>query len=360
MADVPGLVNDDLGIREDDSAVKPIGAHSKELTGADIRKKIDERFHLQAYQQAPAKPPAQADSAQEQADAGSKKAHERTGKRDAKDRANRRKSRIALIIGIVFLAIAVVIGGMLLYRYMSAESLHQSLVKAAGMDATDMGQAAAADTNIDDITINWDALRAINPDVVGWVLIPDTRINYPIVQTTDNDYYLSHLFDGTPNYAGSVFLDYESDPGLQGRNNFLYGHNLLDGSMFASLKQYQDKSYFDAHKTIFLSTPTMNYRLEVIACLVCEGDDTIRQFQFADDADYDAYFNMLMDYSVYNELTPGEIPDKIYCLVTCTDTNYTKRTLVMAKIVDQQAPKAAGTATDTAAGTPPATPTGTA
>jgi sortase B len=200
------------------------------------------------------------------------------------------------------------------------------------------GDTVASDADLDDLDINWDALRAINPDIVGWLMIPDTRINYPIVQASDNDYYLKHLFDKSVSEAGAIFLDSENDSSITGQNNIIYGHNLLDGSMFAGLKSYQAQDYFDAHRKVLLATPAMNYRLEVDAALVCDADDRIRRFGFADQADYEEYVKMLLGYAVINELEDGEIPESIYCLVTCTSIDYSQRTMVMASVVESRVP----------------------
>ena len=262
-------------------------------------------------------------------------------KRSRHYRPKHMKGRVYLIVGIACFVIAAAIMGFLIFRYVSADIQHKTVVQVAGMNTVGtqrIGDVVPPDADIDDLTVNWDALREINTDIVGWVMIPDTRINYPIVQTSDNRYYLNHLFDKTYSDAGAIFLDYAGPSDIRGRNNFVYGHNLLDGSMFACLKQYQGKEFFDAHKTIFLATPKMSCELEVIACLVCDDDERICQFQFRDLNEYHSYVNMLMDYAVYDEFPTGKIPDNIYCFVTCTDTNYSKRTLVMARIVKEKVP----------------------
>jgi sortase B len=170
-------------------------------------------------------------------------------------------------------------------------------------------------------------------------MIPGTRINYPIVQAADNDYYLTHLSDKTPSDVGAIFLDFANEPSISGWNNMMYGHNLLDGSMFAGLKQYQQKDFFDAHRKILLATPAKNYTLEVVAILVCDDEDEVRRFGFTDKEDYQAYVEMLLEYAVLNELSDGEIPETLYSFATCTDTNYTKRTVVCAAIASETAPK---------------------
>jgi sortase B len=242
-------------------------------------------------------------------------------------------------LGIVFIVIALVIGLFLLYKYMNAGRVSNEALQTAGLDTSNLGDSVAPDADLDGLDINWDALRTINPDIVGWIMIPGTRVNYPIVQAADNDFYLTHLFDKTYSDAGAIFLDSEGETSITGENNIIYGHNLIDGSMFAGLKNYQDQSYFDEHRTVLLATPEQNYRLKIDAVLVCDADDKIRRFGFTDQADYESYVEMLLSYAVLSELKPGEVPDKLYCLATCTDTNYSKRTLVLASVAETRTPE---------------------
>jgi sortase B len=257
----------------------------------------------------------------------------------ARDHPNSSKSsrfRLSLALGIVFIVIALVIAVFLVYKYINASWHNTEMNVAAGADMGAVGNMVAPDADIDDLKINWDALRTINPDIVGWIMIPGTVINYPIVQAGDNDFYLNHLADKTPSDTGAVFLDYENDPAIADWNNIIYGHNLLDGSMFASLKSYGERAFFDEHRTILLATPEKSYRLEVGAALVCDADDKIRRFGFNNREDYDAYIRMLLEYAVLNEFAEGEIPENMYCFATCTDTNYSKRTMILASVAEAQ------------------------
>ncbi|MUU12894.1 MAG: class B sortase [Oscillibacter sp.] len=95
--------------------------------------------------------------------------------------------------------------------------------------------------------VDFTALAAVNPDVTAWLYGPDTGISYPVVQGTDNDYYLDHLLDGTANSAGCLFVDTSCRPDFSGRNTVIYGHRMKNGTMFAALGNYQEQVYYDAH-----------------------------------------------------------------------------------------------------------------
>jgi len=96
-------------------------------------------------------------------------------------------------------------------------------------------QNDTADTASETGGIDFEALRAINSNVVGWIVVPGTDISYPIVQGTDNDHYLRRTFAGEQNSSGTIFMDYRNSADFSDRQTILYGHNMRDGSMFAPL-----------------------------------------------------------------------------------------------------------------------------
>ena len=91
--------------------------------------------------------------------------------------------------------------------------------------------------------IDFDALRSLNPRVVGWLVVPGTSISYPIVQAADNERYLWHTFSGERNNSGAIFLDYRNSPDFSDAHSIIYGHNMRDGSMFAPLHGWTGDSF---------------------------------------------------------------------------------------------------------------------
>ena len=97
------------------------------------------------------------------------------------------------------------------------------------------------------VTVDFEALKKINREIIAWIRIPDTGIDYPVVQGADNEYYLKHTFKKTEQVAGSIFLDKDNSPDFSNRKSILYGHNMKDGSMFQGLHKYENEQYLEIH-----------------------------------------------------------------------------------------------------------------
>ena len=123
------------------------------------------------------------------------------------------------------------------------------------------------------IAVDFALLRETNSDIAGWLYCPDTPIDLPVVQGADNAYYLSHLFDGTPNNTGTLFLDAGNAGDFSDPITVLYGHNLKNGAMFGTLARFKDPEYFEAHPDFWLLTPEGNYRAALTAGCVIPADD---------------------------------------------------------------------------------------
>lgn len=118
------------------------------------------------------------------------------------------------------------------------------------------GNESEADENSDvATTIDFEELQKINPDIVAWIRIEGLGIDYPVVQGEDNEHYLHYTFRGEANVAGSIFLDYRNKADFSDPKIILYGHNMKNGTMFGSLKKYQDESVFQENQIITIYLP---------------------------------------------------------------------------------------------------------
>ena len=127
------------------------------------------------------------------------------------------------------------------------------------------------------IAVDFENLLAENPDVIGWIYCADTPINYPVVQSADNDYYLRRGLDGQYDVGGTVFMDFRNHPGLQDLNTMIYGHNMKNDTMFGTFMNYKEQSYYEAHPVLWYLTPEKDYKLELIAGYVAADDADIYQ-----------------------------------------------------------------------------------
>ena len=167
-------------------------------------------------------------------------------------------------------------------------------------------------------TVDFDALRAVNPDVVGWISIEGTNINYPVVQGTDNSHYLYRLFDGSPNNAGSIFMDYRNERDLSSRNTVLYGHNMQNDTMFSQITKYTDQAFYDGHPTGLLMTPEGNRKIEFVAGYVTGLNDDAWKIEFASDQEFSLWLEDCIAQSTFTGTVEPTPQDRVVTLSTCT------------------------------------------
>lgn len=241
------------------------------------------------------------------------------------------------VIAVIVLAVALGILAALGISYLQGRQEYASVAETAdagdALAALDQDAAAADDGAGPDgsalaaVSLDWNTLRAINPDVVGWVYIPGTQVNYPIVQR-DNSYYLRHDFRGSTGWLaqyGAIFLDENDSPDFSDEGVFIYGHHMNDGSMFAQVDAMSNQSEFDAHRTVYVLTPQKNYRLQTFSIVHCAGNAKIVQTSFASDA---ARADYLLDKVQTASAASADAAqavgaNRFFALVTC-DNAYTE------------------------------------
>lgn len=125
------------------------------------------------------------------------------------------------------------------------------------------------------IQVDFQELRVYYPDIVGWLYCPNTTINYPLVQTDNNQYYIHRLPNGKESAGGSLFLDCTNAWDFSDPNTVVYGHDMKDGSMFGYLHNYDQQTYYVAHPTFYLLTPSGNFRMDVVYANVVPDDSDL-------------------------------------------------------------------------------------
>ena len=169
--------------------------------------------------------------------------------------------------------------------------------------------------------------------MVGWIYSPGTTINYPVVRAEDNDYYLHRYLDGSTNAGGIPFMDCQCPRDFSGANSIVYGHHMNDGSMFASLSNYREDGYYQAHPVMYLNTPTQNYRIDVFSGYVTDADSDTYTLSFGDADSYLAYLNSMRLQSDFAADVEISAEDRILTLSTCSYEYWDARYVVQGKLV---------------------------
>lgn len=131
---------------------------------------------------------------------------------------------------------------------------------------TGNGEGTEEESGEGEFTVDFEALKEINPDIVAWLKIPAV-LDYPVVQGEDNSYYLSHTFRGQYNIAGSIFLDSRNKADFSDSRSIIYGHNMKDGSMFHVLRKFQGREFYQENREIRLYLPDGSVRVyEIVGC----------------------------------------------------------------------------------------------
>lgn len=167
-------------------------------------------------------------------------------------------------------------------------------------------------------TVDFAPLQQTSPEIAGWIQGEGIGIDYPIMQGKDNSFYLTHLYDGTENANGSIFLDYRNGGLFTDPNTVIYGHNMKNGTMFHPLHEYMAQDFYDEYPSLMIFTPEGDYRIDLICGTVEDGDNEIFRFEFDSDqqvVDYVERFRASSTFRSNVELEPG---DKIVTLCTCT------------------------------------------
>lgn len=185
--------------------------------------------------------------------------------------------------------------------------------------------------NNTDLSIAYTKLKEFNEDYVGWLYIPGTKVNYPLVKGTDNSFYLNHNFLKEENKTGSIFIDYNVNE-FKDKNTIIYGHYMKDGSMFADLhKIYSELN--DTYK-IYIATRNETLEYEVFSIFKDAADINNYQTFWSTDDDYIQHLNTLINKSNISYNVSLNTNSSIITLSTC-DFNYSNgRLLVIAKLVN--------------------------
>ena len=191
--------------------------------------------------------------------------------------------------------------------------------------------------NVPYLNIDFNTLKKINPDVVGWLKVENTNVNYPVVKSNDNSYYLKHDFRKNSNSAGWIFLDYRNDLDNLRKNSIIYGHNMINNTMFGSIPDNVLSNTWlsnPENHLIKLSTPNSNMVWKIFSVYTIEPESYYIKTLF-NNIEYQQFIDTIKSRSIYNFNEEVNINDKILTLSTC-DNSGKKRVVVHAKLIKSQ------------------------
>lgn len=196
-----------------------------------------------------------------------------------------------------------------------------------------------------DNPIDFAAYKQRNPDVIGWINIPGTKVDYPILQSGEDlpeSYYLHHNIDRDYEYSGSIYIQRYNLADFSDPNTIIYGHNMKNGSMFASLHKFRNKTFFEENKYIYIYLPGHILTYEIFSAYRYDNRHLLYYFDFNDNETYAEYLEMAKNPtdSIRNTRkdTTVTTDDRIITLSTCiTNDNY--RYLVQGVLIDDKPTK---------------------
>ena len=183
------------------------------------------------------------------------------------------------------------------------------------------------------VEIDFPAWQSLNSDVQAWIQNESIRVDYPILKSPDNEYYLTRDLDLSYKAMGSIFFDYRNKTDFSDPNTIIYGHNFDNGLMFSNLVWYKSQQFYEQNPVYYLYTPEQVYRVDIAAgIVVSETDTTYLVVDFNSDAEFHSLIQKIEENSVIEteiELTPS---DRLVTLYTCTNDWQGQRFVVIGKI----------------------------
>jgi len=212
---------------------------------------------------------------------------------------------VLVIAGIAWLAFKMI-------GYNQAQKIYDDIDKAYASDVSGDYQGEPS-------PIDFEALRAKYPGVVGWLKMDDVDVSYPIMQTDNNEYFLGVDPSGEPNIDGSIYLDYRCKSLDTDRYAIVYGHNMLDESMFGQLDEYTSADFYKGHSgTFHVYTPKASYRYKIFAADVVNPTDDVYQMGFTNTQTFAAFVAGLKANSMYDTGVDVAGSDHVITLSTCS------------------------------------------
>ncbi|MDR0813722.1 MAG: class B sortase [Oscillospiraceae bacterium] len=219
------------------------------------------------------------------------------------------------------------------------EATHESTPDGIPDDSPEAEAENSSETATEDTTpalpmMDFSEVQAKNPDIVAWLVIDGLGIDYPIVQGTDNSYYLNHTAENKYNKLGALFEDFRNNPDFSDFNSIIYGHNRKSPQVFGRLSLMKDQETFDKITTGYLYTPAKTYRIDIFAIVVGGSRSEFYNYIFASAQAKQWHLDMIRQYAMHYRDIDITAEDRILSLSTCSYEYKDARTILIAKLSD--------------------------
>lgn len=169
--------------------------------------------------------------------------------------------------------------------------------------------------------VDWNGLKKMNPDIIGWIRIPGLVVDYAILRGTSDDYYLKHHMDGSSNILGSIFASYGTSLALDDAHTILYGHNMASGRMFGQLSYYADVEFWKKYPYVYIYTPSRILSLAICSVYDCSDNDITYTLGYSlGSDDFRQWITRIMGKSTYKTEFIPTGDEQIFTLSTCADS----------------------------------------
>lgn len=271
------------------------------------------------------------------------------------------KKKTVWIIVLVISAVVLIVGGIFLFRYFSQRDVKRedftptepvteaptaAPTKAPTEAPTEKGPVKAFGytlAELGDFDVDFDELNDINTDIYAWLYIPGTEVDYPVAQSIEyqeDDYYLDHNIYRQYQFSGTIYSQLKNHLDFHDPVTVLYGHNMLNGSMFATLHRFEDSDFFDEHNTAFVLTKDKVYTYLIYSAYVFDDRHILNTYNFAEEGVFQEYLDSTLEPHSYSENVREGVKlntsHRILTLSTCTNGASNTRYLVQGVLADER------------------------
>ena len=190
------------------------------------------------------------------------------------------------------------------------------------------------ETGVTEREFDFDTLLEINDDFIGWLYVGGTNINHPIVQGDDNEFYLTTTFSGNNNPAGAIFMDMRNSSDFSDNQTIIYGHNMLDGTMFHDLTRFQEQSFFNRYSTFTIYTSSGSRKYEIFSAYVISAYTDTYHMALANGEAFASYLEYITELSMIKTGITPTATDKIVSLSTCEYQFEHARMIVHGRLIE--------------------------